>query len=289
MSCHCIPNGQVTVKGSTIDIGKSGSVDKQTKMLEEHLKIISQTMCNWAQPETTDTGENWEKVFWKAALIAIATLNSAAQIAIADQRYQIAKDYANIAKDRWNRFKDSYAPLERAMLSEAGNMREYDPDYDAARARAREFTTAAFRTADDQMADLANKYGLCIDESMLNDMDYAEAVARDDGTNFNYRDEEFFSLYVSDKRWNNRSQLLNLGRGLQATAASYAEAANTALAQFGDMLNSGAQGAMKLFGYLSTARETQYPAQFSAASPLTGQASSSLGGSALLMGPLAAI
>ena len=138
------------------------------------------------------------------------------------------------------------------------------------------------------MADLANKYGLCMDESMLNDMDYAEAVARDDGTNFNYRDEEFFSLYVSDKRWNRRSQLLNLGRGLHATSASYADAANNALAQLGGLLDSGAQGAMKLFGYLSTARETQYPAMFSAAHPLTGQASSALGGSALAMGPLAA-
>lgn len=278
MSCHCIPNGQVTAT-----IQSHPQLDKQTSMQEQHLKIISQTMCNWAQPEYGDSGETWEKTLWKAALIAIATLNSAAQIAIADQRYQIAKDYANLSKDKWNRFKDSYAPLERAMLSEAGNAREYDPDYDGARARAREYTTAAFRTADDQMADLSNKYSLCMDESMLNDMDYAEAVARDDGTNFNYRDEEFFSLYVSDKRWNRRSQLLNLGRGIQATSASYADAANNALAQLGGLLDSGAQGAARLLGYLSTARETQYPAQFSSASPLTGHSSSL--GSALMMGP----
>ena len=282
MSCNCIPNGQVTVQS----IGQT-SIDSDVQQINQSLQRMNQTLCDWAQPEYSDSGESWEKNLWKAALIAIATLNSAAQIAIADQRYQIAKQYAEMAEDRWNRFKDGYAPLERAMLSEAGNMAEYDPDYDGARQRSNTYNTAAFRIADDQMADLAKRYGLCIDESLLDDMQYAEAISCDDGTNFNYRDEEFFALYMSDKRWNRRSQLLNLGRGIQATSASYADAANNALAQFGNMLNAGAQGAMQVLGYLGTKNETQYPAMFSAASPLSGVAGS-LGGSALLMGPMAA-
>lgn len=279
MSCHCIPNGLVTIKGT--------SFDSSLSEMKDSISHIDQTLCEWAQPEYGNSGETWEKTLWKAALIAIATLNSAAQIAIADQRYQIAKKYADMAEDRWNRFKDGYAPLERAMLNEAGNMAEYDPDYDGAKQRSSTYNTAAFRTADDQMADLAKRYGLCIDESLLDDMLYAEAISRDDGTNFNYRDEEFFALYMSDKRWNRRSQLLNLGRGIQATSASYANAANSALAQFGSMLNAGAQGAMQMLGYLGTKNETQYPAMFSAASPLSGIAGS-LGGSALMMGPMAA-
>lgn len=278
MGCHCIPNGNVTINGHQ-------ALDNQTKMQQEHLSIISSKMCEWAAPQYGDAGESWEKTLWKAALIAIATINTLAQISIMEKRYQIAKDYANLASDRWNRFKDAYAPFERAMLSEAGNAPEYKPDYVGARERAREYTSEAFRSADEQMADLAKKYSLCVDDTLLNDMDYAEAVSRDDGTNYNYRDEEFWALYMSDKRWNRRSQMLNLGRGIQQMSASYADAANNALAQLGGLLDQGAQGAAKLLGYISTARESQYPANFSSAAPLTGQASNV--GVVIASGPVA--
>lgn len=278
MGCHCIPNGNVTINGHQ-------ALDNQTKMQQEHLSIISSKMCEWAAPQYGDAGESWEKTLWKAALIAIATINTLAQISIMEKRYQIAKDYANLASDRWNRFKDAYAPFERAMLSEAGNAPEYKLDYVGARERAREYTSEAFRSADEQMADLAKKYSLCVDDTLLNDMDYAEAVSRDDGTNYNYRDEEFWAIYMSDKRWNRRSQMLNLGRGIQQMSASYADAANNALAQLGGLLDKGAQGAAKLLGYISTARESQYPANFSSAAPLTGQASNV--GAVIASGPVA--
>lgn len=278
MGCHCIPNGNVTINGHQ-------ALDNQTKMQQEHLSIISSKMCEWAAPQYGDAGESWEKTLWKAALIAIATINTLAQISIMEKRYQIAKDYANLASDRWNRFKDAYAPFERAMLSEAGNAPEYKLDYVSARERAREYTSEAFRSADEQMADLAKKYSLCVDDTLLNDMDYAEAVSRDDGTNYNYRDEEFWAIYMSDKRWNRRSQMLNLGRGIQQMSASYADAANNALAQLGGLLDKGAQGAAKLLGYISTARESQYPANFSSAAPLTGQASNV--GAVIASGPVA--
>ncbi len=278
MGCHCIPNGNVTINGHQ-------ALDNQTKMQQEHLSIISSKMCEWAAPQYGDAGESWEKTLWKAALIAIATINTLAQISIMEKRYQIAKDYANLASDRWNRFKDAYAPFERAMLSEAGNAPEYKLDYVGARERAREYTSEAFRSADKQMADLAKKYSLCVDDTLLNDMDYAEAVSRDDGTNYNYRDEEFWAIYMSDKRWNRRSQMLNLGRGIQQMSASYADAANNALAQLGGLLDKGAQGAAKLLGYISTARESQYPANFSSAAPLTGQASNV--GAVIASGPVA--
>ena len=289
MSCNCIPNGQVTIQSGTItEVKSSGSVDKQTEMQKEHLKIISETMCNWAQPEYGDAGETWEKTLWKAALIAIATMNTVAQTAIMAERYSIAKDYANISEDRWDRFKGSFAPLERAMLSEAYSARNPHPDYNSARSRSDDYNTAAFRTGDDQLSDLAKRYSLCIDPSLLNDMDYAEAVSRDDGNNFNYRDEEFFSLYVSDRIWNRKQSLLNLGRGIQALSATYAEQANNALASLGSLADNAAQGAMKLLGYLNTANETQYPAMFSGISPLSGPASNSMGGSAIMFGPMGA-
>lgn len=281
MACNCIARTSFDV--GNIENAASSPIES---MIKPQLDTIAAQLCNWAQPEYGDSGESWEKSLWKAALIAIATINTVAQISIMDKRYQIAKDYANLAKDRWARFRDGYAPLERAMLSEAGNTEEYDPDYPGAKNRAQTNTNAAFRSANEQIADIAKAYGLCIDPSLLNDMNLSEALSRDDGTNFNYRDEEFWSFYMSDKRWNRRSQLLNLGRNLQQMSFTYADAANNALAGIGSLLDSSAQGAAKLLGYLSTVRETQYPANFSSAAPLTGQASSF--GSMIAMGPMAA-
>lgn len=281
MGCNCIPNGTVKVSG----ISNHADLQAQTQMQEEHLQIISSQLCKWAPPTYGDAGESWEKLLWQAALIAVATINTLAQIQIMEKRYKIAKDYANLAQDRWERFKNNYAPLERAMLSEAGNMSEYTPNYPEARARAMDYNGVVFRSADEQLADLAQKYSLCIDTSFVDDMDYAETISLNDSTNFNYRDEENWAHYVNDKRWNRRSQLLNLGRDLQSLSATYADAANRALTEVGGLLDSGAQGAMRLLGYLNTARETQYPSLFSSAHPLTGQASGF--GSAIISGPAA--
>lgn len=277
MSCNCIPNGTVTIA----DVKESTALKNH---VTPQLQNIYQQLCWWAAPEYGDTGENWEKTLWKAALIGVATINTIAQMQIMNQRYQLARDYADIAEDRWNRFKNSYAPFERAMINEAGNLKDYDPDYPAAWQRATEHTDAAFMAANDQLSDRAKRYGLCIDPTLIDDMDIAEALSADDGANYNYRMEEYWHYYISDKNWNRRSELLNVGRGIQAIAASYAQQANDALSSVGELINAGSQGAMKMFGYLSTVRETMYPAQFSAAAPLSGHASSL--GSALLSGPV---
>ena len=237
------------------------------------LRTIENTMCNWAQPEVGDLGESAWHTVWQVALIAVATINTIAQIDIFRKRYQIAKDYANLAKEKWRRFRDKYAPHEQSILSEIRNTPEPTPNYNSARARATEAVREAWLSAGENLAFLAKKYRLCIDPSLLNDMDLAEAIALDDGTNFNYRYEEFFTLVLSDVRWNRRSQMLNLGRDIHATSARYADAANSMLAQVGEMANQGASGAMTMLGYLNEQRNTQYPAQFSMASPLSGPSS----------------
>lgn len=280
MACKCIPGNAFQVT----NVELAANVPIQSHIYPQ-LKAIHRELCVWAKPTKSAASEPWTKAIWQAALIAVAVINTAAQISITKKRYQIAKDYANLAKDRWTRFRDNYAPLERAMLNEVANAPIYEPDYPGARRRAQEHSSSAFFWANDQMADLATKYGLCLDPSFSNDMDLAEALSRDDGTNFNYRDEEFFALYKQDQRWNRRSTLLDLGRDLHAQSASYATAANDALKTVGGLLDAGAAGATKLLGYLSTVGETQYPATFSAATPLTGQ--SSAWGSMLAMGPTA--
>lgn len=274
----------VAVHG-TINIVSDTATSAQTAMQsaswrETNLRLmtIEETMCRWAQPEEGDTGNTAYHTFWKAALLAVTLVNTAAQIAITEKRYRIAKDYAEIAKDQWRRFRDAYAPLERAMVNEITNTPEPEPDYAGAKSRGNNFTNYAFLTGRNEMSRLAKQYALCIDPTLYDDMLYAEATTADDSVNFNYRDEEYFATIMSDVRWNRRSSLLNLGRDNLSTSVRYADSANRMLGATADLLGQSAGGAMQLFGYLSEHRNTIYPTQFSMSSPLMGAASTAFGG-----------
>lgn len=261
------------------NIGDAGSGD-----VSEQLGNIYKELCTWAKPTYGDTGTNWLNLALQAAAIAVALLNSNTQAQITDMQYELADAFADLSEDRWNRFKDNYAPFERKMMSEAGNLSDYDPDYDDGLSRADTNVTAAWLAADDFISDRAKKYALCMDSTLIDDVDYAESIALTDGANYNYRMEEYWHYYVADRNWNRRSEMLNIGRGIQAIASTYAQHANDALKSISELVNSGTAGAMRLFGYLGSLAETQYPAMFSAASPQTG-ASSDMLGSLISTGP----
>lgn len=282
MAC-CVAD-RISVPDVKSEIQSQGQrIDAQLGAMNDKIKTIETTMCLWAQPEVTDQGEDFWSTFWKAALLAVSLINAAAQTAIANKRYQIAKDYANIATDQWSRFRDAYAPLERAMLNEISNTPEPVPDYAGAKYRGNSKAQRGYKEAGTEMTDLAGKYALCVDPSFIEDMDIARALSADDGVNYDYRDEEHFALQMSDLRWNRRSNLLNLGRGIQATSASYASAANNMLAQLSNLAGQTAQGAMQLFGYLSEHRNTMYPSLFSGTTFTTG----GVGDGVVQMGPMA--
>lgn len=280
MSCNCIPNGKFEV--SNIEDAAQQPLEKN---IEPWLEKIHKELCVWAKPTVSQYGEEAEKTLWKVALVAIATINSLAQYKIADMQYEIGKDYYRIAEEQWKRFRDRFAPLERVMLTEAGNTPIPVPNYDKAKSRATSSAAMAFRDADEYIADLAKKYALCMDAGLLDDLDYARTISQDDGVNFNYRDEEFWINYKDDQRWNRRSELLNYGRDIYSTSSSYASAANSALTSLGSLVNAGAQGATKMLGYLSTKNETLYPALFSGVSPISGTTMQNLGGTSVAMGP----
>jgi len=253
-------------------------MNSQWSETNRRIQTIEETMCRWAQPEYGDTGESVYHTIWKAALLAVTALNTAVQISISEKQYQIAKDYANIAKDQWRRFRDAYAPLERAMVNEITNTPEPLPDYEGAKSRGNTYTRNVFASVRDEMTRLAKKYALCMDKMLLDDMLYAEAITADDSVNFNFRDEEYFATIMSDLRWNRRSSLLNLGRDILAQSVRYADAANRMLGDVSNLANQGASGAMQMLGWLNERRNTIYPTMFSMSTPLIGQSSTAFGG-----------
>lgn len=240
------------------------AISTQTQMQEKQLTPISEKMCEWAAPQYNEIGEGWDRTAKLAAEVAIYSSVIALNTYVQNQNYKIARAYTDISLDKWNRFKNAYAALEKKMLNEAANTEEPTVPYSDAKTRAVNASSYAFSSAKSSMATYAKRYALCMDDSL--DLSRSQALMRDDTINFNYRDAENFTEYKSDKRWNRRSAILNLGRNNYEVSFSYAKHASAA---FGDLSNAVAgigNGLSGLLGYMFNRNQTVYPAQFSQAS-----------------------
>lgn len=232
-TCIAASNASVTIQnaaqvGSNAGNSIASKIDVHTKQQHQDLEPIAKRMCSWAAPEYGAVGERWDRTAMLAAQVAIYTSIIGLNTYIQNKNYDIANAYAEITKDKWNRFKNAYANLEKKLIAESQNTTEPTVAYGDARNRARNSLTFAFNSAKSSQARYAKLYALCMDDSL--DMSYAKALLLDDTVNYNYRDAENYKDFKSDKRWNRRIDILNLGRNTQATAFSYAQHASEAFA-----------------------------------------------------------
>lgn len=271
MACSCMVQGG---NFSITNLGLvSSAIQQQTAAIAQPAGIAPLRFCHWAAPEWGDSGETWEKTLYKAALIAVALLNTAAQLEIAEKRYQLAKDYANIASDKWNRFwSGGYRDLEQAMLFEVGNTPIPTPNYAEVRNTAPQSVNTAFSGGGTSMSRYGRMFRMCIDASVLDNFDLGASIATDDGINFGYRKEEWYAKVMEDVRFSRRSALLNIGRDNVAESAKYADAANGSLSALSALAGQGASGAVGLLGYLSERNDTVYPSSFAGSTQLGGSA-----------------
>lgn len=267
MTCVCTPTQQVQIaRAPGVESGiKSvqSSISSQTTTFSPHLTTIAARMCAWAAPEYGVAGETRYRTAEYVALAAVYASVIALNTYIQNQNYKIARAYTNLSQDKWQRFKNAYASLEKKLIAEAQNTPEPSPDYVNSRTRANSAVNYAFNSAKETMTQYAKKYALCVDETL--DLANSQALMCDDTSNFNYRDAEHYKDYLSDKRWNRRSDILNLGRNNFPTAYSYAQHASTAMNDVANAVVGVGNGLSGLIGYLFNRNETVYPAQFSMA------------------------
>ena len=267
MTCVCTPTQQVQIArapGVESNIGQvQSAIRSQTTTFSPHLTTIAARMCAWAAPEYGIAGETRDRTAEYVALAAVYASVITLNTYIQNQNYKIARAYTDLSQDKWNRFKNAYASLEKKLIAEAKNTPEPAPDYVNSRTRASNATSFAFSSSKATMASYAKKYALCLDESL--DLANSQALMCDDTSNFNYRDAEHYKDYLSDKRWNRRSDILNLGRNNLPTAYSYAQHASNAMNDVANAVVGVGNGISGLIGYLFNRNETVYPAQFSMA------------------------
>ena len=268
MVCVCTPTQQVQIlsaqKLEANVKGVSSAIKSQTSTFAPELKTVAARMCAWAAPEYSVSGAVRDRTAELVAQAAIYSSIAALNTHIQNKNYHIARSYTDLSLDRWNRFMNAYARLEQKMISTTMHTAEPASDYVGAKSRALSSVSFAYNSAKSTMTSYAKLYALCMDDSL--NLDHDQAITRDDTINFNYRDVENYKDYLSDKRWNRRSDVLNLGRNNLPTASSYAQHASNA---FGDVSNAVVgigSGLSGLIGYLFNRNETVYPAQFSMAS-----------------------
>lgn len=221
-------------------------------------KIDPISFCHWAVDEWGNAGKSSENSWYYAAMAAVATLNTLAQIQIANMRYSIAKEYAKLARDQWARFRDNYAPCERATIAEICSFPPYEPIYEELASLFGGFSIAAFRRAEEELAKAAKQYSLCVDPGLVASMAILGSISHDDSANFAYRVEEAEKDIVDDLVWNRRSSLLNLGKNIHAQSAKYADAADQSLNGLGKAAQAGIGGAMSALGYFAEKNDTVY-------------------------------
>lgn len=265
--CIAATQAQVKVENAKSDISQpiADATNKLKDELKQELTPITEKFCAWAAPTYNGSSSNTDRSLWIAAQIVLTVALIGLNTHIQNKQYEIAKDYQKLSQQKFERFRDKYAPLEKKMLNETSSTPEPTPAYDDAKARGNTASDIAFSIMARDLTRYAKMYALCIDDSL--NTDRYKVLSRDDTVNFNYRDAENWAHYLSDKRWNRRSDILNLGRDNSSTGFSYATAASNAISGYAAALNQAGNGLSGLFGYLNNRNETAYPSIVSMMAP----------------------
>lgn len=265
----CVAVATQTVTTQTVNTQNVARVG----VVENINNVDNVAFKDWKPPTWDNAGELKEKFWQKAAAVAVATANTVAMIAIARKQYKIAKDYANLAKDKWDRFRTVYMPCEMKELAEACQTAEYEKKYDEQANRYGSVVRQVFPVMDERLQALARRYYLCLDMSFIRDLAFMQTTAVGDATNFAYRYEEARKEAQDDLRWNRRANALNRGRDIEANAVKYADMASRIYDDVGGTIKQGLEGALSGLGYLSARAPTQYPTSngaFSSAATVNG-------------------
>jgi hypothetical protein len=204
---------------------------------------------------------------------------------IFNMRYKLAKEYAAISQEKWERFDRHYRPLENTAIAECMAAVPATTDYPAVKNRIRQFSQTSVAGGRSLAASYLKRYALCMDPSLEATMEMGEAGYSDDLTNLGYRDAESYRQAIDDIRWNRRANLLNLGRDTVSQAATYGRTASTLLEGAANSQAQTTAGAISYLGYYRDREITAYP-NYLAHSVAPGMIMSNMGGSGTGIAPM---
>lgn len=232
----------------------------------KHGNLVPIRFCHWAAPEWGPKGENLWTDFFQAAQLAISVVNALIQGQIADMQQDLADKYYQQAKYKWDRFENTYMPLERSILWEASNEPIRSMNCDDDRNRAVEAADKSFDYLETYLKKQAKAYRLCLDDSVVSQLSYSRNLITVDTENYNLRDDQWFTDFKNDQRWNRRSNILNLGRNMGAIAMQYGDVARKLMGDVSDIANKAFGSISSALGYYGSRFDTVYPTTYLAGS-----------------------
>lgn len=231
--------------------------------------------ANWAAPEISDKGESiWNKL-WKAAALAISIYNTVQQGKIAEQQQDLADSYYGMAKKKLDRFGgekflnakddsdyDNYAALEVALLNETSTTPIAKLNCKNDRKRAQKAVTPSYKRMNKYLSTQAKKLHICLDNAFNGFMAFRQSLMLVDTENYNLIDDQFYTDYKNDQRWNRRSNVLNLGRNMGSQAMSYGDVARMLSGQLSGQLDKVTGSLMTVAGYFGARNDTYFPSMY---------------------------
>lgn len=220
--------------------------------------MLTDKACNPKRGQT-DSNKSGSADILRAAAVAVAAINTAAAIKMADLQWEIAKDYLDIAKSWRNYYNNTYKPGEDQELAEAWALQPHPLHFETAIGRARATARFQFRDQLDRVIQGTSQYCVGLREALLKDMVNAEAQALAAISGLGQRNEQAHKDALDDVRWKKREQVLNRGRNMIADNITYSNMAAGIFGDLGAQAAKGAGGAMHYLGYTGTRRDTEYP------------------------------
>lgn len=234
-----------------------GGQDSGDKMIAPLIRF-----SNWAAPEVSNTGEGVWSNLWQAAATAIALYNVKMQGDISDEQMNLANQYYDMAKYKLDRFMKNYKPLEEKLLRETRTTPVREMDCADDRKRAKASVNSAYESLSEYASRQAKKLRVCVDESMMGFLGFRQNTLLVDTENYNLLDDQFYTDYKNDQRWNRRSNVLNLGRNMGAQALSYGDVARSLMGNLSGQLDKITGSLMTAVGYFGARNDTYYPSNF---------------------------
>lgn len=212
--------------------------------------------CNHGQ---TNLGKDAVGTLMDAATVAVATINTAAAIKIADKQYDIAKQYLDIAKWWRNYYNSTYKPWEDVELSEAWAIQETTPLYDAAIGQAKTYGRMRFKGVADKRLQCTSEYCTGLRAALLKDIMAEEADTLASMASLGYRNERAYVEARNDVRWQRRAETVKRGRDMIAGNIQFSKLSFGIFGNLGAQAGVAAGGALRAYSYFQERRETEYP------------------------------
>lgn len=263
-----VPDMSVPGVSSYVGNDAASSVEGGDPGGKEKLGLAPIRFSNWAAPEVSNDGENKWSWIWQIAGIALALYNTKKQGDIADKQQRLSNDYYNMAKYKLDRFMKgtdghtSYKDFELSLLDEVKTEPVAKMDCKDDRKRAKASTNSAYSTLGNYLEQQGKKLRVCIDDSKSFRMDYHKARMLVDMENYNLIDDQMYTDYKNDRRWNRRSEVLSLGRNMTGEALSYGDVARTLYNQLGPQFDKITGSIAGAIGYFGGRNDTYYPNLF---------------------------